>query len=212
MAGCARSWGVIEDFWSVTQEALAYTLNTPAASRTPHSSPRWQMPITGFCPYPDAAQCLKDLAPLRLAILSNGAPGMLQRLVANAGIAELLDEVISVNSKAVFKPHPRAYEMVEEALWGEAGERPVCVVQRLRRRWREELRLPRRPIARLPTEKLARELEASPDHSADHVQGAQDAGGDLRRNGELRGTDALSIAAAGPRRAVGTDADRGQYF
>ena len=45
------------------------------------------------------------------AILSNGTPGMLADAVAAAGIEALLDEVLSVESVAVFKPDPRVYRL-----------------------------------------------------------------------------------------------------
>jgi 2-haloalkanoic acid dehalogenase, type II len=154
--------GRYQDFWSVTQEALAYTLNT--LGREPDAAFLAEMAeaYNRLRPYPDAAQCLKDLAPLRLAILSNGAPGMLQRLVANAGLDELFDKVISVDSKAVFKPHPRAYEMVEEAL----GLKPENVLFVSSNGFdvggakNFGFRVAR--IARLPMQKLTHELEARP--------------------------------------------------
>jgi len=154
--------GRYQDFWCVTQEALAYTLNT--LGREPDAAFLSEMAdaYNRLLPYLDAAQCLTDLAPLRLAILSNGAPGMLQRLVANAGIAELFDQVISVDSKGVFKPHPRAYEMVEEAL----GVKPENVLFVSSNGFdvggakNFGFRVAR--IARLPTETLTRELEARP--------------------------------------------------
>lgn len=109
--------GQYRDFWSVTREALAYTLKT--LGRAPDEAFLAEMAeaYNRLEPYPDAGQCLVDLAPLRLAILSNGAPEMLRRLVTNAGLSGHFEDVISVDAKGVFKPHPRAYELVEEALW-----------------------------------------------------------------------------------------------
>jgi 2-haloacid dehalogenase len=48
---------------------------------------------------------------IRLAVLSNGEPKMLQSVVRSAGLADLLDEVVSVDEVKVFKPSPRVYEL-----------------------------------------------------------------------------------------------------
>ncbi|MFG1465616.1 haloacid dehalogenase type II [Xanthobacter sp. DSM 24535] len=108
--------GRYEDFWSVTRDALAYTLKT--LGREPDEAFLAEMgeAYNRLRPYPDAAQCLKELAPLRLAILSNGTPDMLRRLVANAGLQDRFEAVMSVDAKGVFKPHPQAYQLVEDVL------------------------------------------------------------------------------------------------
>ncbi len=41
-------------------------------------------------------------------ILSNGTPGMLAAALEHAGIATLVDEVLSVEEVGVFKPDPRS--------------------------------------------------------------------------------------------------------
>jgi 2-haloacid dehalogenase len=48
---------------------------------------------------------------LKLAILSNGTPAMLAEAVAAAGIADLLDDVLSVESVGIYKPDPRVYAL-----------------------------------------------------------------------------------------------------
>ena len=108
--------GRYRDFWTLTQEALTYTLKT--LGREPDEAFIAEMAeaYNRLQPYPDTRQCLEELAPLRLAILSNGAPEMLGALVANAGLTDHFEAVISVDSKQVFKPDPRAYELVEEML------------------------------------------------------------------------------------------------
>ena len=49
---------------------------------------------------------------LNTAILSNGSPGMLAGAVASAGIGGVLDDVLSVESVGVFKPHDSVYDLV----------------------------------------------------------------------------------------------------
>jgi 2-haloacid dehalogenase len=102
-----------KDFWQVTQDGLAYAANAlglhlDAANRT-----RLMDAYLTLAPFPDVKPGLERLKAmgLRLAVLSNGEPKMLQSAAASAGIADLLDAVISVDEVKVFKPSPRAYDL-----------------------------------------------------------------------------------------------------
>jgi 2-haloacid dehalogenase len=48
------------------------------------------------------------------AILSNGSPEMLQSAVHSAGMSELLDAVLSVDSVRQFKTTPTSYQIVTD--------------------------------------------------------------------------------------------------
>jgi 2-haloacid dehalogenase len=56
---------------------------------------------------------MKDL---KLAILSNGSPDMLNALVKNSGLDRVLEATISIDSKKIFKPSPDAYTLIESTL------------------------------------------------------------------------------------------------
>lgn len=114
--------GRYEDFWTVTQESLAYTLETLGLTATPQLTATIAEAYDALALYPEARQALEQLAPLRLAIFSNGSPAMLKRLVAQAGIDELLEAVISVDEIGVYKPDPRGYRHVETRLGLERDE------------------------------------------------------------------------------------------
>ena len=64
--------------------------------------------------YPEVPAMLAALRDMGLAraILSNGEPRMLADAVRSAGIAALLDDVLSVEAVGVFKPDPRVYQLV----------------------------------------------------------------------------------------------------
>lgn len=49
---------------------------------------------------------------LATGILSNGSPTMLDGAVKSAGIEEILDASLSVESVGVFKPHSSVYDLV----------------------------------------------------------------------------------------------------
>jgi 2-haloacid dehalogenase len=74
--------------------------------------------------YPEARPALEALrrAGLRLAILSNGEPGMLAAAAESAGLAPLLDAVLSVEEVGIYKPSPAVYRLAPERLRLSAAE------------------------------------------------------------------------------------------
>ena len=73
---------------------------------------------------PDAEPCLRELRArgFHRAVLSNGSPRMLERVLAAAGLAPLLDDVLSVESVGVFKPDARVYRFAATQLGVEPSE------------------------------------------------------------------------------------------
>jgi 2-haloacid dehalogenase len=116
--------GRYEDFLTVTRESLDYTLGTLGLSADEALMARLINAYDNLSPYPEAKEALAALKDYRLAILSNGSPGMLDALVRNSGLDGYLEAVISVDAKKVFKPDPRAYELIQERL----NVRPEAVV------------------------------------------------------------------------------------
>jgi 2-haloacid dehalogenase len=114
--------GQYVDFWRVTCDALAYTLETLGLNVPPDRVAELAGAYDRLALYPEARAALEQLAPLRLAIFSNGSPAMLERLVGQAGIAKLLETVISVDEIGAYKPDPRGYAHVEQRLGLGAGE------------------------------------------------------------------------------------------
>jgi 2-haloacid dehalogenase len=100
------------DFWALLRAALDHTAalhgvtdralldDLLAAYRT-------------LDPYPEVPDTLRRLRALGLplAILSNGTPKMLREAAAAAGIAGLLDDLLSVEAVGVYKPDPRVYAL-----------------------------------------------------------------------------------------------------
>jgi 2-haloacid dehalogenase len=101
------------DFWTLTREALAHVAarhgivdaallaDVLAAYRE----------LDAYPEVPAMLAALRDRGVAR-AILSNGEPRMLADAVRSAGIAEMLDDVLSVEAVGVFKPDPRVYRLV----------------------------------------------------------------------------------------------------
>lgn len=105
------------DFWQVTQDGLDWALeaaglNDPAL-RERLLALYWQLDA-----FPEVPAMLHALAAQgqRLAILSNGSPGMLEGAVRSAGLEGLFSALLSVESTGVFKPHRSVYDLVGQHL------------------------------------------------------------------------------------------------
>jgi 2-haloacid dehalogenase len=119
-----------EPFWSVTEKALRYAIELIAGRAD-------SMPATGrfdlkntdsavfqlmnqyrhLSAFPENREVLTELKSRGIVtgILSNGDPAMLDVAVKSAGLADVLDHVISVDSIRKFKTHPDAYALGSNA-------------------------------------------------------------------------------------------------
>jgi 2-haloacid dehalogenase len=117
--------GVHVDFWQVTGDALDYAL-----AKYPAVDPALRAPLMQaylhVSPYPEVPGTLRQLKALglRVAILSNGSPRMLHAAVENAGLREVFDQVLSVESVQTFKPDKRVYHLACDQLELRAHE--IC--------------------------------------------------------------------------------------
>jgi 2-haloacid dehalogenase len=116
--------GRYEDFWQITEDGLMYAASTLKLDLTADKRKRLMDAYLTLTAFPDVKPGLEALKKqgLRLAILSNGEPKMLQAAVENAGITSLLDAVISVEAAKTFKPAPQVYELVAARLTAAAAE------------------------------------------------------------------------------------------
>jgi 2-haloacid dehalogenase len=106
--------GAHTDFWQVTGDGLDWALEAcnlqgDAALRQRLMDLYWE--LQAFDEVPNMLRALKS-AGLNTAILSNGSPDMLQGAVGSAGIADVLDDILSVESVGIFKPDARVYDLV----------------------------------------------------------------------------------------------------
>ncbi len=112
------------DFWDVTQDGLDWALEATGLDGDSTLRQRlldlyWQLQA-----YPEVPEMLRALKAggLQTAILSNGSPPMLDGAVKSAGIGDVLDDVLSVESVGVFKPHASVYDLVLGRFGGERNE------------------------------------------------------------------------------------------
>ena len=106
--------GAHTDFWEVTQNGLDWALEASglggdAALRERLLQLYWE--LSAYAEVPAMLAALKS-AGFNTAILSNGSPAMLDGAVQSAGVGDLLDDVLSVESVGIFKPARSVYDLV----------------------------------------------------------------------------------------------------
>jgi len=107
--------GAHTDFWQVTKDGLDWALEANAIA-APHLRERLLALYWELSAYPEVPAMLAALkqAGFNTAILPNGSPDMLNGAVKSAGLTDLLDDVLSVETVGVFKPDQRVYSLVNE--------------------------------------------------------------------------------------------------
>ena len=128
MPGCASQPGRYADFWRVAGDALSFAAEQAGVRASNMEVDRLMRALLELEGHPDAINTLKTLrsAGLRLAVVSNATPAMLASWVEGAGMAGLLDRIVSTDAIGTYKPDPRAYQLGVEAL-GLPVERIVFV-------------------------------------------------------------------------------------
>lgn len=115
--------GRYENFWVVTERALAFALE-----RFPQIDRQFQAPLMNayrsLDAFPDVAPALRRLKDkgLKTVLFSNGEPTMLADAMASTGLTDLFHHVISVDDAKAFKTDPRAYALVFRRLMVEKNE------------------------------------------------------------------------------------------
>ncbi|MBI2466586.1 MAG: haloacid dehalogenase type II [Candidatus Rokubacteria bacterium] len=103
--------GRYEDFWAVTEAALVFACRRLGLELTPAQRRRLMEAYLRLEPFPEVRGVLARLADLPCAVLSNGAPRMLEAVVEHTGLGRHLRAVISVDAARIFKPAPAVYAL-----------------------------------------------------------------------------------------------------
>lgn len=101
------------DFRAVTGDGLDWAMEAAGLS-DPALRDRLMALYDALPAYAEVPAMLNTLKVngFATAILSNGSPEMLDSAIASAGIGDVLDAVLSVESVGVFKPSSRVYDLV----------------------------------------------------------------------------------------------------
>ncbi len=113
------------DFWQVTREALDFSLSTVGNDDPALRDDLLDLYLS-LDTYPEVTDVLAALRDngIPRAILSNGAPPMLDAAVRSAGIANLLDEIFSVEDVSIYKPDDSVYQIAVDSLRCEPAQ--IC--------------------------------------------------------------------------------------
>ncbi len=105
------------DFWQVTGDALDYALDAFDINDAALRDDLMQAYLT-LTSYPEVTGMLEKLRSggMKIAILSNGSPPMLEAAVRGAGLEALVDHVLSVEEIGIYKPDPRIYQLAVDRL------------------------------------------------------------------------------------------------
>jgi 2-haloacid dehalogenase len=105
-----------QSFWDLTRASLRYALARLGLVHTSANEDALMAQYAELSAFPENLGVLQALRQrgVATAILSNGSPEMLQSAVHSAGMSELLDAVLSVDSVRQFKTTPTSYQIVTE--------------------------------------------------------------------------------------------------
>jgi len=105
------------DFWTVTGNALDFAMEAVGLDDADLRDRLMNAYLTldAYPEVPDMLAALKARG-IKTAILSNGEPKMLRAAVEGAGLADLLDETLSVEDAGIYKPHKSVYQLAVDRL------------------------------------------------------------------------------------------------
>lgn len=105
-----------EDFWQVTERALAYACKALGLPLDPEARRRLMAAYLHLSPFPEVADALEALSGYRLVVLSNGTRAMLEEAFRHAGLRDRFADLLTVEAVRVYKPSPRVYRLAWESL------------------------------------------------------------------------------------------------
>ena len=100
-----------KDFWQVTEDSLDKSIKV--FNIDPSMKNELLNLYKILSPYKEVPETLKTLKEkkFKLAILSNGTPSLLDKLVKSNHLNNLFDDIFSIEQVGVYKPSSRVYDM-----------------------------------------------------------------------------------------------------
>ena len=105
-------------FWEVTQDALVFSCRKLKLDLTLDAQNQLMGQYAKLPAFPENLPVLQELKSMgmKLAILSNGNPDMLDAAVQAAGMNEVFNHILSVDAVRKFKTAPEAYQLGPDIL------------------------------------------------------------------------------------------------
>ena len=100
-----------KDFWQITEDSLDKSMNFYKIDNSMRSELlNLYKVLSPFAEVNDALKKLKQ-SNYKLAILSNGTPGLLNELVVSNQLKDIFDDIFSVEEVGIFKPDSKVYDL-----------------------------------------------------------------------------------------------------
>ena len=100
-----------KDFWRITEDSLDKSM------RVFNINPKMRNELLDLYKilslYPEVKETLKLLRKknIKLSILSNGTPTLLDELVSSNNLKDIFDDIFSVEEVSIFKPNSKVYDI-----------------------------------------------------------------------------------------------------
>ena len=100
-----------KDFWQITEDSLDKSMK--AFNLDPSMKNELLNLYKILSPYKEVSETLKALKEkkFKLAILSNGTPSLLNKLVKSNNLNNLFDDIFSIEEVGVYKPDSKVYDI-----------------------------------------------------------------------------------------------------
>ena len=100
-----------KDFWQITEDSLDKSMKVFGIDMSMKNDLLNLYKV--LSPYPEVKKVLENLKKknFKLAVLSNGTPALLDRLVQSNNLKDLFDDIFSIESVKVYKPDAKVYNL-----------------------------------------------------------------------------------------------------
>ena len=100
-----------KDFWTITDDSLEKSMRVFGIDKSMKNDLLNLYRV--LSPYPEVKEVLENLKKkkVKLAILSNGTPALLNDLVKGNDLQNLFDDLFSIEEVAVYKPDSKVYNL-----------------------------------------------------------------------------------------------------
>ena len=111
-----------KDFWQVTEDSLDKSMKVFNIDNSLKNELLNLYKI--LSPYPEVKKVLTNLKEkkLKLAILSNGTPKLLEELVRSNNLSNLFDDLFSIEEVKIYKPDSKVYDLPIQKYKVQPGE------------------------------------------------------------------------------------------
>ena len=111
-----------KDFWQITEDSLDKSMK---AFKIDSSMKNELLDLYKvLSPYPEVKEVLRNLKAkeYKIAILSNGTPALLNRLIKSNSLDNIFDDIFSIEEVEIYKPDSKVYDMPVKKYQINAGE------------------------------------------------------------------------------------------